>query len=111
MVFVTPPPVPVIVMGYVPVLAVLATVRMKSAEPEPGDAIDAGLKLAVTPGGTPVAESVTPDLNEPVMVVVTTAYPLWPCSRYPALGETEMLKLADTAVTVSANGVVDVVEP
>lgn len=97
---VTPPPVPVMVMGYVPVLAVLATVRLKCAEPEPGAAIEAGLKLAVTPDGTPVAESATLELNEPVIVVVTTAYPLRPRSRYPELGETEMLKLPTTGAVI-----------
>jgi hypothetical protein len=77
-VFVTPPPVPVIVMGYVPVGAAFETVRLKCAVPDPGAAIEAGLKLVVTPDGTPVAESATAALNEPESVVVTTAYPLWP---------------------------------
>jgi hypothetical protein len=75
---VMPPPLPEIVIGYVPVLAVLATVRLKSEVPEPGAAIEAGLKLAVTPDGTPVAESAIAELNPPTTVVVTTAYPLWP---------------------------------
>ncbi len=44
-----PPPEPVIVMEYVPVLAVLAAVNVSLDEPEPGAAIGLGLKLAVTP--------------------------------------------------------------
>ena len=78
---VTPPPVAVIVIGYVPVGAVLATVRVKSEVPEPGAAIVAGLKLPVTPDGTPVADKVTAESKPPETVVVTTAYPLWPWSR------------------------------
>lgn len=111
-VFVTPPPVPVIVMGYVPVLAVRETVRVKCEVPEPGAAIDAGLKLAVTPEGSAEFESAIAELNEPVVAVVTVAYPLWPSSREPGLGETEMVKLpATAAVTVRVTVVVSVVAP
>ena len=42
---VTPPPVAVMVIGKVPVVALLGTDRLKSVVPEPGAAIDAGLKL------------------------------------------------------------------
>ena len=109
---VMPPPVPVIVIGYVPSGAFLATVRMKSDEPEPGAAMEAGLKLALTPDGTPVAVKAIAESNPPETVVVTTAYPLWPRSRYPEVGETEMVKLpAATVVTVSETVVVSVVLP
>jgi hypothetical protein len=77
-VFVTPPPVPVIVMGYVPVLAVFETVRLKCELPEPGAAMGFGLKLAVTPEGSVEYDSEIAALNEPEVVVVTVAYPLWP---------------------------------
>ena len=111
-VFVTPPPVPVIVMGYVPVVAVLETVRLKCAVPEPGAAIEAGLKLAVTPEGSAECDREIAALNEPEVVVVTVAYPLWPWSRDPELGETEIVKLAATgAVTVRFTVVVSVVAP
>lgn len=111
-VLVTPPPMAVIVMGYVPVFVDVETVRLKCAEPEPGAAMGFGLKLNVTPDGTPVAESATAELNEPESVVVTTAYPLWPQNRYPELGETERVKLPATgAVTVRFTVVVSVVVP
>ena len=42
---VTPAPVAVMVMGKVPVVAFLGTERLKSVVPEPGAAMDAGLKL------------------------------------------------------------------
>ena len=73
-----PPPVPVIVMGYVPVLAVLETVSVKCDVPEPGALMGFGLKLPVTPDGMPVALSVIAELNPPEIAVVTVAYPLCP---------------------------------
>jgi len=70
------PLVPVMVIGYVPVRALLETVSVKSELPEP--VIELGLKLDVTPEGTPVAERVTAESKPPDAVTVTTAYPLWP---------------------------------
>jgi hypothetical protein len=60
----------VIVIGYVPVRALLDTVSVKSDEPEP--VTDDGLKLDVTPEGTPVAESATAESKPPDAVMVTT---------------------------------------
>ena len=56
---VIPPPVPVIVIVYVPAAVVEATARFKVDVPDPGAAIEDGLKLAVTPVGCPHAESAT----------------------------------------------------
>ena len=93
-----------------PVGADLDTVRVKSDVPEP--VIDAGLKLPVTPVGTPVADNPTAELKPPDTVMVTTAYPLWPWSRYPEVGETEMVKVPATgAVTVSDTVAVFVIPP
>ena len=65
-----------IVIAYVPVGAFRATVKSKSVVPEPGAASELGLKLAVTPVGTPVAEKLIGASNPPETAVVTTAYPL-----------------------------------
>ena len=65
------PLVPLMVIGYVPVGAVLDTVRVKSDVPEP--VTEVGLKLPVTPVGMPVAERVTAESKPPVAVTVTTA--------------------------------------
>ena len=46
---VLPPPVPGMVMVRFPVLAVLLTVTVIFDVPEPGAAIDVGLKLTVSP--------------------------------------------------------------
>lgn len=95
-----------------PVFAVLATVRLKCEVPDPGATIGFGLKLAVTPAGTPFALSEIAELNPPETVVVTTAYPLCPWSRDPEVGETEMVKAGDAGgVTVSVTVVDSTVLP
>ena len=48
---VVPPPVPVMVIVYVPVKVVEATAIVIVEVPEPGAAIDVGLKVTVTPVG------------------------------------------------------------
>jgi len=73
-----PPPVPVIVIGYVPVLAVREMVRSMLEVPEPGAAMLLGEKLMVTPVGSPVPESVMAESKPPETAVVTVAVPLWP---------------------------------
>ena len=54
-------------------MVVLDTDKLKSVVPEPGAAIEPGLKLEVTPDGMPVAENVIAELNPPETDVVTTA--------------------------------------
>jgi hypothetical protein len=89
-----------------------ATVRFISDSPEPGAAMDAGLKLTVTPVGCPVADKEMDESKPPEAFVVTTAYPLWPRSRYPEVGETEMVKVPLVAtVTVSDTVAVCVIPP
>lgn len=93
-----------------PVFAVLDTVSVKSDVPEP--VMDAGLKLPVTPEGSPDEDNVTAESNPPVAVTVTTAYPLCPSLSEPEVGETEMVKPPVTgAVTVSVKVVVCVILP
>jgi hypothetical protein len=46
---------------------------LKSVVPDPGAPIDAGVKLEVTPEGTPVAENEMEESNPPETDVVTTA--------------------------------------
>lgn len=58
-----PPPAALIVMGNVPGTAVAATARVRVDVPEPGAAMDAGLKLGVTPAGWPVADRETAELK------------------------------------------------
>ena len=69
----------------------------------------AGLKLAVTPVGMPVADNVTLLLNPPATVDVIVEVPLDPWSTVTEAGLAESAKLG--AVTVSANVVVSVSPP
>src|SRR5262245_14424767 len=76
---VTPPPVPVTVTLYVPAGVDAPAVMVMVDEPEPGAAIDAGLKLAVAPVGSPLAESETAELKPPETVVLMVEVPEVPC--------------------------------
>lgn len=70
-VFVNPPPVPVMVTGVVPVVALALAENVTVEEPLPGAATEVGLKLAVTPLGNPLAESDIAELNPPETAVLT----------------------------------------
>ena len=60
--------------------------------PEPGAAIEAGLKLTVTPAGTPDAARATAELNPPETAVVMVEAPLLPGATETSVGEAEMVK-------------------
>jgi hypothetical protein len=111
-VFVIPPPVPLIVIEYVPVEALLDTVHLRVDFPEPGAEMEPGLKLAVTPDGIPVADNAIGESNPPETVVDTVALPLEPWFTDWEVGDTEMVKLGvSAALTVSETVVVSMVVP
>ena len=86
----------------VPVAAVAATVKVNVEVPEPGAAMDAGLKAAVTPEGRPEADSATAELNPPETVVVTVEVPVLPCATETDVGEAASVNAGTGAeVTVS----------
>jgi hypothetical protein len=89
---ISPPPAPVTVIGYVPVAVVEATAIDMAEVPEPGDAMDAGTKLTVTPEGSPVAVRATAELNPPEIAVVTVDEPVLPCTTDAEAGDAEMVK-------------------
>ena len=70
-----PPPLPVTVMGYVPVGVLPPTVMVAVELPEPGAGIGSGLKLTVVPEGTPEADNAIALLKPPLMVVVMVEFP------------------------------------
>lgn len=74
-VWVMPPPVAFTVTFVVPVVAVLLAVNVIVELPLPGAAIDAGLKLAVTPEGRPEADNEIAELNPPLTVVEIVLLP------------------------------------
>jgi hypothetical protein len=59
--------------------------------PEPGAAMDVGVKLTVTPVGCPVANKATAELNPPEMATVTVDLPASPRTVTDA-GDAEMVK-------------------
>lgn len=79
-----------------------ATASVRVDVPEPGAAIDVGLKVAVTPVGRPLADSATAELNPPETVVVMVDVPLLPCATDTEVGEAASVKAGvAAAVTVS----------
>ena len=70
-----------------PVAVVDATARVAVDVPEPGAAMDAGLKETVTPVGWPVADKATAESNPPETVVVMVEVPLFPTTTETDVGE------------------------
>jgi hypothetical protein len=87
------PPVPVTVIVYVPVAVVEATAMVMVELPEPGAAMDVGLKLTVTPAGWPLAFKEMAELKPPEMAVVIVDVPLPPWTTETEPGAAEMVKL------------------
>lgn len=105
-------PEPVTVMVYVPVAVVEATAMVMVDVPDPGAAMDVGLKLTVTPVGWPLADNAIAELKPPETVVVIVELPLLPCTTETEVGEAAMVKAGvGVEVTVSETLVVSVVLP
>ena len=80
--------------------------------PDPGAAIDAGLKLTVTPAGWPVADKPTAELNPPEMATPIVEVPLLPNPTVTEPGDPEMVKSGTgAAVTVNVTVVVCISAP
>jgi hypothetical protein len=77
-VWVTLPPVPLMVMVYVPAVTVEATAKVTEEVPEPGAAMGFVPKVTVTPEGCPLAESVMAESKPSMADVVTVELPLLP---------------------------------
>lgn len=98
------PEVPVIVTVAAPVTAVLdaANVRVELVP-----VADAGLKLAVTPLGNPLAVRATAPVNPPDRVMAIDAVPLAPRATASVPGDAAMEKSCVTAVVVAFTDVLD----
>ena len=77
-------------------------------DPEPGAAIEVGLKLTVTPLGWPVADNAIAELNPPETAVVIVDVPLEPRATESESGEALMEK---PVVTVNLTVAVCVMPP
>lgn len=69
--------------------------------PEPGVATDAGLKVTVTPAGSPVADRAIADLKPPETVVVMVEAPLLPCATETDAGDADRVKLGVVEIAAS----------
>ena len=90
-VWVTPPPVPVMVMGYVPAAVVEATLKVALEEPEP-PLMGLVPKVTVTPEGIPDAVRVTDELKPLEGVAVMVEAPLDPAATEREDGEADSAK-------------------
>ena len=100
-----PPPVPVIVTVDVPVGVDAPAVMVILDDPDPGAAIDAGLKLAVAPVGSPEADSDTAELKLPEIVVDIVEFPEPPCATESEVGDADIEKsLLDGLKMISSTG-------
>ena len=86
---------PVTVIVYVPTAVVEATVMVIVDVPEPGAAMEVGLKLMVTPDGWPLADKATAELKLLRALVVMVEVPLFPCSTESEAGEAEIVNVGE----------------
>jgi len=72
-----------------------ATVKVAVEEPEPGAAMDVGLKPTVTPVGWPDALRAIAELNPPETDVVMVDEPLLPTTTETEVGDAAMVKAGE----------------
>ncbi len=78
------------------------TARVTVDDPDPGAAIDVGLKLTVTPAGWPLADKATAVSKPSSALVVTVEVPLLPCTTETEVGEADSVKVGEVEVGASA---------
>lgn len=98
---VTPPPVAVTVIVWLPIDALLLALTVNVEVPPPGAAIDAGLKVKVSPLPPPDAVKVTAELKLPDVEEVIVDVPELLRATVSEVGDADTAKPAgDEAVTV-----------
>ena len=107
---VVPPLAPFKVMVRVPVRALVVALMVATEDPEPGAAMDVGLKLTVTPVGRLLAERATAALNPPATLELTVVVLLLPRVTVTEVGDAVTAKLGGT-VTVNVTMAVCVSPP
>lgn len=111
-VWVMPPPVPVMVMVWLPVLVATVVFIVIVDVPEP-ELMLVGLKVTVTPDGTPDADKEIAESNPPEGAAVIVVVPELPQITLTEVGDALRLKLVllVAAVTVKDTVVVLVMVP
>lgn len=102
---------PVTVIVRVPARARRVTRTLIVEVPDPGAAIELGLKLIVTLLLSPDAEKLMAELNPPEMAVVIVERPVVPGETVIEAGEALIVKFGFVPVTVSFTVVVATVLP
>ena len=110
-VWVTPLPVPVMVIVWFPVLALFPTLTVMVAVPEPGAAMELGLKVTLLALPSPEADKVIAELKPPEIVVVMVDVPELPLATLIDVGDALIVKFGFVPVTVSETVVVSTVLP
>lgn len=108
---VTPPPVAVIVMVRFPTLEFLPTRTVIVDVPEPGAAIELGLKVTVCDPPCPEADKEIDELKPSETAVVIVDVPELPRATVRVAGEAPTVKFGFVPVTVSVTVVVSTVLP
>lgn len=108
---VTPPPVPVMVMVWFPVRPFLPTLIVIVDVPDPGAAMEVGLKVTVWALPCPEADKLMAELKPPETAVVIVTLPELFRATLIVLGDALMVKLGFVPVTVSETVVVSTVLP
>ena len=106
-----PPPLPVIVMVWFPSVALLPTLTVMVDFPEPGAAMELGLKVTVWAAPCPEADRLIAELKPPEIVVVMVAVPELLRATLIDVGEALMVKFGLLLVTVRETVVVSTVLP
>lgn len=102
---------PVIVMVWVPVLAFLPTLTVMVDVPEPGAAMELGLKVTLWAPPCPEADKLIAESKPPEIAVVIVDLPELPLATLIDVGDALMVKLGVVPVTVSKTVVVSTVLP
>ena len=108
---VTPPPVPVIVMVWLPIRALRPTFTVIVEVPDPGAATELGLKLTDCEFPAPEADKLIAELNPPDTAVVIVEVPELFRATLIDVGDAPIVKFGFVPVTVKLTVVVSVVLP
>ena len=100
---VTPPPMAVIVMGYLPATVLGSALNVSALAPAPGAVTVPGEKLAVIPVGAPLALNATSELNPFATLRLTLTAAVAPNSTVDVVTPDFSVNVGGS-VTVSANG-------
>lgn len=107
----TPPPLPVMVMVWFPSVALWPTLTVMVDFPEPGAAMELGLKVTVWAGPCPVADRLIAELKPLETVVAMVAVPELLRDTLIVVGAALMVKFGLLLLTVRETVVVSTVLP